>query len=143
MQVAITPKLVAVSVERVSVTAGAHRRRRSLLGERPVRDDRAVVRRFVKPVEDVETDPSGGAVAMQGVPVHEVEGGLPCLGSAVSWLSCAVRHTGDWRGEPDGPASHVLFVGEVVDAGEATAGGAGDDPPGILRMEDTRMNYGG
>ena len=144
MQVAIVPKLVAVSVERGSVTSG-------LIGEGggfsvSVLDqaDRALVRRFVKPVEAIETDGDGVAVSMQGVPVREVEGGLPCLDSAVSWLSCRVRHTGDWGAEGDAPpVSHVLFVGEVVDAGEAP----GVDPdrgyPGILRMEDTRMNYGG
>jgi len=32
--------------------------------------------------------------------------------------------------------SHVLFVGEVVAAG-------GDPERPLLRMEDTRMNYGG
>jgi flavin reductase (DIM6/NTAB) family NADH-FMN oxidoreductase RutF len=150
MQVAIVPKLVAVAVERGSVTAG-------LIGEGGGfsvsvldRADRALVRRFVKPVEEVETDGDGVAVSMQGVPVREVEGGLPCLESAVSWLSCRVRHIGDWGPEGDAPpASHVLFIGEVVDAGEVITTPAADADPavdreaGILRMEDTRMNYGG
>ncbi len=144
MQVAVTPKLVAVSVERGSVTAALIAEGGRFSVSVLSRDDRAVVRRFVKPVEDVESDPSGVTLTMQGVPVQEVEGGLPCLSSALSWLSCRVRYTGDRDVGPDStPASHLLFVGEVVDAGEGTVPGARDDPPGILRMEDTRMNYGG
>lgn len=144
MQVAVTPKLVAVSVERGSVTAALIAEGGRFSVSVLSRDDRTVVRRFVKPVEDVETDGSGAALSMQGVPVHEIGGGLPCLGTAVSWLACDVRYAGDGREGPGSPpASHVLFVGEVVDAGEGEGPTSGDGPPGILRMEDTRMNYGG
>jgi flavin reductase (DIM6/NTAB) family NADH-FMN oxidoreductase RutF len=144
MQVAVTPKLVAVAVERGSVTAGLIAEGGGFSVSVLDRADRAVVRRFVKPVADIETDGDGVTVAMQGIPVREVEGGLPRLESAVSWLSCRVRHTGDWGAEGGTPpASHVLFVGEVVDAGEEHSVGADGDDPGILRMEDTRMNYGG
>ena len=95
-------------------------------------------------MEDVETDRAGKALTMQGEPVREVAGGLPCIASAVSWLSCRVRHTGDWGGS-DGllPVSHVLYVGEVVDAGERVTTGPDGEGPEILRMEDTRMSYGG
>jgi flavin reductase (DIM6/NTAB) family NADH-FMN oxidoreductase RutF len=143
MQVAVTPKLVAVAVERTSVT-------RELITEGGgfsvsvlARADRAVVRRFVKPVSAVETDAAGIAVALQGEPVHEVVGGLPCLVSAVSWLSCRVRHTGEWTDVGGKPASHVLFVGEVVDVGHREPTDGPGEEPEILRMEDTRMNYGG
>ena len=34
--------------------------------------------------------------------------------------------------------SHTLFVGEVVDAGFQK-----NEDTAVLRMEDTRMNYGG
>ncbi len=144
MQVAITPKLVAVSVERGSVTA-------SLIGEGGgfsvsvlSRADRALVRRFVKPVEGVETDGSGVALTMQGEPVRELAGGLPRLDAAVAWLGCRLRHTGDWGADDRAPrASHLLFVGEVVDAGERDPAGGAGDRPDVLRMEDTRMNYGG
>jgi flavin reductase (DIM6/NTAB) family NADH-FMN oxidoreductase RutF len=144
MQVAVVPKLVAVSVERGTVTAGLIAEGGGFSVSVLDRADRAVVRRFVKPVTEVETDGDGVAVSMQGIPVREVDGGLPRLESAVSWLSCRVRHTGDW-GPEDGspPASHLLFVGEVVDAGEEHPVGAEGGDPGILRMEDTRMNYGG
>jgi hypothetical protein len=58
-------------------------------------------------------------------------------------LSCEVRRVCTWDGDvPAGTASHVLFTGEVVDVGEAPAeSGLGD--AGVLRVEDTRMNYGG
>ena len=51
-----------------------------------------------------------------------------------------------WRSDDE--ASHVLFVGEVVDAGERgrrhrRPGTGRTTAPGVLRMEDTRMNYGG
>ena len=143
MQVATTPKLVAASVERESVTAALIAEGGGFSVSLLSRADRAVVRRFVKPVEDVVLGPSGVALAMQGEPVHEVAGGLPCLAAAVAWLSCRVRHTLD-SGAVDGPTppSHVLFVGEVVDAGERAAEPTADHP-GLLRMEDTRMNYGG
>ena len=113
------------------------------------RSARAVVRRFVKPGDSVVLDPDGVAVTMQGEPVHEVTGGLPCLAVARSWLACEVRHLLRWDGDAaGGVASHVLFVGEVVDVGESghRAGGAdgdADEGAGVLRMEDTRMNYGG
>jgi flavin reductase (DIM6/NTAB) family NADH-FMN oxidoreductase RutF len=143
MQVAITPKLVAVAVERESVTRGLIEAGGGFSVSVLSRADRAVVRRFVKPVDSVEADVSGVATTMQGERVVEVAGGLPCLAAAVSWLSCSVRHTGEW-GDDGGPAaSHVLFVGEVVDAGEQGLEDGPADHPDILRMEDTRMNYGG
>jgi flavin reductase (DIM6/NTAB) family NADH-FMN oxidoreductase RutF len=46
-------------------------------------------------------------------------------------VECEVRQSVDLGG-------HTLFIGEVVDAGFAQA----EDTP-VLRMEDTRMNYGG
>ncbi len=155
MQVATEPKLVSVAVEHGSLTRrlveGGGAFSVSLLP----RSARAVVRRFVKPVETVETDGMGAAISMQGEPVHEVTGGLPCLSVARSWLACEVRHLLTWDGDLEvGQASHVLFVGEVVDVGEEVDVGRGqsggsdgspgsEDDSGILRMEDTRMNYGG
>lgn len=142
MQVATEPKLVAVAVESGSLT-------RELIESGggfsvsilPV-GERAVIRRFVKPVQDVEFDPSGSVTSMQGQPVHEVAGGLPCLAVAVGWLACEVRQRLDWQGLTAERASHVLFVGEVAGVGESgveRAGGTGD----VLAMRDTRMNYGG
>jgi flavin reductase (DIM6/NTAB) family NADH-FMN oxidoreductase RutF len=144
MQVATAPKLVAVAVETTAVT----RQLIELGGRFSVsvlpQSERAVIRRFVKPVRDVVLDAGGVATSLQGEPVHEVLGGLPCLSSALAWLSCEVRSTNRWDGIAGGPASHVLFVGEVVDVGESeTGGGTGGDVPAVLEMRDTRMNYGG
>lgn len=152
MQVATAPKLVAVSVEVGSVTA-------ELIGEGGSfsvsvlpRSERSLIRRFVKPVDRVERDADGRAVLLQGEPVHEEAGGVPCLSAAAAWLVCAVRSTVRWEGPTDGtgaahPASHLLFVGEVVDAGESVTGGVVDggtpEPEQMLQMGDTRMHYGG
>ena len=144
-QVATTPKLVGIGVESGALT---HR----LLDEGAVfalsllpRSQRAVVRRFVKPVTESSVDDSSGVGTMQGEPVHGATTGAPILDVATSWLDCEVRHV-------LALGSHSLFVGEVVDCG-ASAGGAtdasvsgpdaGDLDSSPLRMEDTRMNYGG
>ncbi|MGH9096928.1 MAG: flavin reductase family protein [Acidimicrobiales bacterium] len=147
MQVSTTPKLVAVAVEKDAVTAG-------LIGESRVfsisivaRADRAIVRRFVKPATEVEFGPGQNVTTIQGETVVEVAGGAPVLPAALGWLACALRQTVELEAGPAEAGSHVLFIGEVVDVGELTGGGsAPEDGPGrgeVLRMEDTRMNYGG
>jgi flavin reductase (DIM6/NTAB) family NADH-FMN oxidoreductase RutF len=125
-QLALQPKLVGVSVEREALS---HR----LVQEGGVfslslihRDERAVVRRFVKPAVD---DEEAGTLAGQAV--RRARTGAPILASAVAWLDCEVRQSLE-------VGSHTLFVGEVVDSGFG-----GDEDADVLRMEDTRMNYGG
>ena len=137
-QVATDPKLVATSVEAGSVTAGlvtgAGVFALTMLG----RGERAVVRRFVKPAADVEVDEESGRGTMSGEPVVRAPSGAPVLAVAGAWLDCAVRHRLEL-------GSHVLFVGEVTDCGVGAPGDApgGELPEELLRMEDTRMNYGG
>jgi flavin reductase (DIM6/NTAB) family NADH-FMN oxidoreductase RutF len=133
MQVATEPKLVAVAVDAAAVThrlvvAGGCFSVSLLL-----RGDRVVVRRFVKPVPDaaVLPDGDGRAISMAGEEVCEQATGAPILRRAVGWLDCEVRRRIDL-------GSHGLFVGEVV-----AVGGPEGDLPGVLRMEDTRMSYGG
>jgi hypothetical protein len=88
-----------------------------------------VVRRFVKPVQDVGRDATGSVTAMSGHPVREVGPALlPVLQAAVGYMVCAVV-----RQEALG--SHVLVIGEV--------GEVGGEPADVLRMEDTKMHYGG
>jgi len=90
------------------------------------REDRAIVRKFTKPVE-VDLDAS----TLNGFGVHTVTTGAPVLDQAAAFLDCVVTQsvpTGD----------HTLFIGEVVNCGFQRA----EDTP-VLRMEDTRMNYGG
>ena len=90
------------------------------------RADRSVVRRFVKPVTGEDR---GDTIA--GFDVSTYSTGAPVLDVAAAWLDCRVSAE-----MPLG--SHFLFIGEVVDCG----GEAGDSVE-VLRMEDTRMNYGG
>lgn len=132
MQVCIDPKLVAVSIDSGAVTC-------RLIDEGGVftvcllaRDDRAMVRRFVKPVTEQSRDPAGRLAVMSGEPVFEAPSGAPVLARAVAWLDCEVSESSDL-------GSHTLFVGEVTAA--AVRPDAGLDA--ILRMEDTRMSYGG
>ena len=56
---------------------------------------------------------------------------VPVLDQAVAWLECQVR-------QEVACGNHTLFVGEVVGCGFQRP----EDTP-VLRMEDTRMNYGG
>ena len=132
VQVCLEPKLVAVAVEAGSVTrslvAASGAFTVSLLG----RHDRAVVRRFVKPVVEVELGPDGQPQMMSGVAVHPTPLGPPVLEGAAAWIACEVR-------EQLVLGSHVLFVGEVADVDGPPPG----DTVEPLRMEDTRMNYGG
>jgi flavin reductase (DIM6/NTAB) family NADH-FMN oxidoreductase RutF len=144
-QVALVPKLISVAVERAART-------HELLTDGGVfalsllaRRDRALVRHFVKPVEDIDVDETSGIGTMNGTAVRCASTGAPILEAAAAWLDCEIRHT-------LAVGSHTVFVGEVVDVGTAepeetvaggdgTGDGTGDG--GILRMEDTRMNYGG
>jgi len=138
-QVALDPKLVGIGVEASAVThallVGGGVFALSLLP----RSQRAVVRRFAKPVTESFVDDDSGVGTMQGEPVHGATTGAPILGVAVSWLDCEVRHV-------LALGSHSFFVGEVVDCGEApTDSSESSEAPdaGVLRMQDTRMNYGG
>lgn len=137
-QVATTPKLVAVSVERDARTHELVAESGAFALSILAREARAVIRHFVKPVSEVSVDPSTGAGTMQGEAVVAAPSGSPVLTAAAAWLDCAVRHRLDL-------GSHELFVGEVTDCGAGAPGA----PTGaalaeeLLRMEDTRMNYGG
>lgn len=125
-QVSFDPKLVAVSVENDAFT-------RELLVEGKVfalnvidREDRAIVRKFTKPVEVDEA-----ARTLNDLPFHDGRTGAPILDQAVAYVECEVRNQVD-------AGSHTLFLGEVVEAGFQKP----EETP-VLRMEDTRMNYGG
>jgi flavin reductase (DIM6/NTAB) family NADH-FMN oxidoreductase RutF len=142
MQVATSPKLMSVAVESGSLT-------RELIEEGGAfsvcllaRSERSLVRRFVKPVAYVVLDEHGVAVSLQGQSVFEVTHGLPVPDVAVGWLACSVRSVHRWDAGAD-EASHVLVVGEVVDAGETERLGASGDDDAVLSMGDTRMSYGG
>jgi flavin reductase (DIM6/NTAB) family NADH-FMN oxidoreductase RutF len=125
-QLSFEPKLLGVGIERTAVTY-------ELVSGGGVfslctvdREDRAIVRKFTKPVE-VDSD----AMTVNGFSFHDGVTGAPILDQAPAFLDCAVRQAVDL-------GNHTLFLGEVVDCGFQK----GEDTP-VLRMEDTRMNYGG
>ena len=124
-QLSFDPKLVGIGVEHGALT-------HTLVTEGGVfslcivdREDRAIVRKFVKPVEE-----DAGAT-LNGFAVVARRTGAPILAQSVAWLDCEVRQAVETGG-------HTLFVGEVVDCGFGK-----DEETPVLRMEDTRMNYGG
>ncbi len=125
-QLSFDPKLVGIGVEREAVTAELVRGGGAFSLCIIDREDRAIVRKFTKPVD---FDPQ--ARTANGFPYHDGRSGCPILDQAVAYVDCAVRQEVE-------TGSHVLFVGEVVD----TAFQKPEDTP-VLRMEDTRMNYGG
>jgi len=125
-QVSFEPKLVGVSVEREAYTHALVEAGRCFALSIVAREERALVRRFTKPVE-VDL----AARTLNGFAYLERVTGAPVLASAVAFLDCRLHEQ-----VPCG--SHTLFLGEIVDAGFL----APEDTP-VLRMEDTRMNYGG
>jgi flavin reductase (DIM6/NTAB) family NADH-FMN oxidoreductase RutF len=141
-QVAQDPKLIGVGVEQAARThqflLDGDVFALSLLARR----DRAVVRHFVKPLEDDDfaVDAASGTGTVRGVAVRDAGSGAPVLVDAAAWIDCQIRHRFSL-------GSHTWFVGEVIDVGLADTDPSpspeADDDGGILRMEDTRMNYGG
>jgi flavin reductase (DIM6/NTAB) family NADH-FMN oxidoreductase RutF len=125
-QVSFDPKLLGISVEKTAVTHGLVAEGGGFTLNTVARDDRAIVRKFTKPVEH---DPAAGTLA--GFAYRDGPTGAPILAQAAAWIACRLQQSVDCGG-------HTFFVGEVVDC---AFGGAEDTP--VLRMEDTRMNYGG
>jgi len=130
-QVAMDPKLVAVSVE---VAALSHRlvaESRAFALSIMRREDRAAIRKFVKPLDDV-----GDPGQLAGFSVWAATSGAPVLDMAAAWLDCQVD-------KEVACGSHTLFIGVIVDCGWGPATDPGSDQLEVLRMEDTRMSYGG
>ena len=125
-QLSFEPKLVGVSVEKDALTHELVSGGRVFTVSLIDREDRAIVRKFTKPVE-VDAD----ARTLNGFAYHDGVTAAPILDQAVAFIECEVRHDVDLGG-------HTLFVGEVVGAGFQK-----DEATEVLRMEDTRMNYGG
>jgi flavin reductase (DIM6/NTAB) family NADH-FMN oxidoreductase RutF len=125
-QVSFEPKLVAVSIERSAFTHELVSAGGVFAVSIVDREDRAIVRKFTKPVEvDLERK------TLNDVAYVERTTGAPILEQAVAFVDCRVHdrlEVGD----------HTLFVGEVAEAGFLH-----DEDTDVLRMEDTRMNYGG
>ncbi|HEY6698054.1 MAG TPA: flavin reductase family protein [Acidimicrobiales bacterium] len=125
-QVSFEPKLLGISVEKTAVTHRLIAEGGSFVLNTVARDDRATVRRFTKPVEH---DAASGT--LNEFPFHDGPTGAPILDQAPAWVDCAIRHSVDC-------GDHTFFVGEVVGCGFQQA-----EDTSVLRMEDTRMSYGG
>ncbi len=131
VQLSTEPKLVGVGIEVGVHTYGLVRDGGVFAVSFLSRSDRSVVRRFVKPAVD---DPAGRT--LNEVPYHDAPvTGAPVVDQAVGYLDCRVTREVEL-------GSHCLFVGEVVDAGGAIGEEDGEGVE-LLRMEDTRMSYGG
>jgi flavin reductase (DIM6/NTAB) family NADH-FMN oxidoreductase RutF len=126
-QVSFEPKLVGISVEQTAVTHRLISEGRAFSVCLIDREDRAIVRKFAKPAE---ADLAAGTLNGFGFRDGNVTG-VPVLSQAVAWLESRVQNE-----VPCG--HHTLFVGEIVDCGFEKP----EETP-VLRMEDTRMNYGG
>jgi len=125
-QVSFEPKLVGVGIEKPALTHELISEGGSFTVCTIAREDRAIVRKFTKPVE-VDLD----ARTLNGFPFHDGTTGAPILDQAVAFVDCEVRQQVDC-------GTSTLFLGEVVDAGFQK-----DEATPVLRMEDTRMSYGG
>jgi flavin reductase (DIM6/NTAB) family NADH-FMN oxidoreductase RutF len=125
VQVSHDPKQVAVTVEKDAATNELIAEGRVFTVNIIDREDRAIVRKFTKPVEQ-DTDNT-----LNGFAFHDGRTGAPILDQALAFVECEVRHALEL-------GSHTLFIGEVVDAGFQKP-----EETEVLRMEDTRMNYGG
>jgi flavin reductase (DIM6/NTAB) family NADH-FMN oxidoreductase RutF len=125
-QLSFEPKLVGVSVEHEALTHELVEEGRAFVVNVIDREDRAIVRKFTKPVEV-----DAAARTLNGFPFHDGRTGAPILDHAVAYVECELRQAVE-------VGTSTLFVGEVVDAGFQK-----DEATDVLRMEDTRMNYGG
>ncbi len=126
-QVSFEPKLVGVSVEKDALTHELITAGGAFTVNLVDREDRAIIRKFTKPVEE-----DAAAGTLNGFAFHDAAvTGAPVLDQAVAFVDCQVRQAVDVGGS-------TLFLGEVVDAAFQKA-----EETEVLRMEDTRMNYGG
>jgi flavin reductase (DIM6/NTAB) family NADH-FMN oxidoreductase RutF len=132
IQVCVEPKLIGVAIDAESVTHGLMIQGGVFAISLLPRTERTVVRKFVKPItsSDIGRDERGFVTTMAGQAVHLGQTGAPLLAVAAAGLECEIRQRQDL-------GSHSLFIGEVV----AVVGP--DHDVELLRMEDTRMNYGG
>lgn len=129
VQLATEPKLLGVGVERSAYTLELIRAGGAFTVGTVAREDRAVVRKFVKPVK--AQDVNRAESTLNGLPFRLLDSGVPLLDGAVGWFDCQVDNEMEL-------GSHSLVVGRVRAAGFNRP----EDTP-LLRMEDTRMSYGG
>lgn len=126
-QVSFDPKLIGVGIEKTAITHELVSASGLFTLNTIDREDRSVVRKLAKPAEIDEA-----ARTASGFPFHDAAvTGAPVLDAAVAVVECEVRNPVDCGG-------HTFFIAEVLNAAFQRP----EDTP-VLRMEDTRMNYGG
>lgn len=125
-QLSFEPKLIGIGVEKTAFTHELIQAGGVFSLCTVAREDRAIVRKFTKPVEV-----DAAAQTLNGFSYRDGVTGAPILTQSPAYMDCEVRNAVE-------TGQHTLFIGEVVDAGFHMA----EDTP-VLRMEDTRMNYGG
>ncbi len=125
-QLAFEPKLIGIGVENTAYTHELILQGKVFSLCTVARKDRSIVRKFTKPVEVNLAE-----MTLNGFGFHEGVSGAPILDCAAAYLDCHVQQT-----VPTG--AHTLFIGEIIDCGFQA-----DENTEVLRMEDTRMNYGG
>jgi len=126
-QVSQEPKLLGIGVQKDAFTHELISAGGAFTLNTIDREDRAIVRKFTKPV-DVDL----AASTLNGFPFHDGPStGVPVLDQAIGFVECEVRNPVDC-------GMHTFFIGEVVNAVFQKP----EDTP-VLRMEDTRMSYGG
>ena len=105
-QVSFEPKLLGVGIEKPAVTHELVDRGRRVRLNTIDREDRAIVRKFTKPVEvDLDADAGRSTASRSTTGVT----GAPILDQAPAWFDCEVRQAVDL-------GNHTFFIGEVVAA---------------------------
>jgi 3-hydroxy-9,10-secoandrosta-1,3,5(10)-triene-9,17-dione monooxygenase reductase component len=131
VQLSSAPKLIGAAVETDSLTLRLIRGGRGFALSLLSRDARAIVRSFVKPAAFDPVAKTLSGETYVDAPVT----GSPVLASARAYLDCTLYAEQEL-------GSHALVIGEVVDA-HLTDGDSDRGRFEVLRMEDTRMSYGG
>jgi flavin reductase len=128
IQVSTNPKQVGVAVEETAVSHRLLREGKCFTVSLLSPDDRSVVRKFVKPAAH-----DAGSATLNGISYSTATTGAPYFSHALAWMDCELRGALE-------ATSHTFFIGEVVNVGGPAEDG---DRLDVLRMEDTRMSYGG
>lgn len=125
-QVATEPKLIGIGVRKDALTHALVKNGKSFSLCMIPRTMSSIVRKFVKPVEVDEM-----AQTMNGFEYFDGITGVPVLKDSAAYIECRVVDGVDC-------GNHTFFIGEVAAADFLMA-----EDTELLRMEDTRMNYGG
>ena len=122
-QVSMEPVLIAVSVDRTSVT---HR----LIDESRVFTVNLWNAENTRPFVKFSKPATKDGMTLNELPIREGTTGAPIFEEAIAYLECEVREAVD-------VGTHTVFLGEVV------AAGINDDEAEVASMSHTRMKYGG